>query len=62
MCELRPTLELLGKVTGDLQTGSTTVQQLFVSLGVRGETELRQALELARAEVPTLEQARDRAV
>ncbi len=41
---------------------SASVQALFVTLGVRGEDELRRALEASRGEAPSLEQARDRAL
>lgn len=60
--ELRPSLELLGRATGELKTEPAGIQALFMTLGVRGEDEIRSALDLARAEPPSLEQGRDRAL
>jgi len=49
-------------LTGELKTEPAGVQALFVTLGVRGEDEIRNALQLARQDAPSLEQARDRAL
>lgn len=44
--ELRPALELLGKVSGEL--ASNQVNALFLNLGVRDEAELRRRIDLTR--------------
>lgn len=41
------TLELVGKITGEVRSGDVT--QLFLNLGVNGEQELRNALALQRS-------------
>lgn len=43
------TLELVGRLTGEIQSSSTQVINLFASLGVKDESEIRRALELTRS-------------
>jgi len=53
--------DILGRITGEIASG--TVSQLFVSLGVSGESDLRRAVELSRgAQDLSLEQCRDDAL
>lgn len=59
--ELRPTLQLMGQISGEVPTAQTNA--LFVSLGVSGESEIRRALEIVKqSEAPSLEQCRLEAV
>jgi hypothetical protein len=59
--ELRPTLQLMGQISGEVPTAQTNA--LFVNLGVSGEAEIRRALEIVKqSEAPSLEQCRLEAV
>lgn len=48
--ELRPSLELLGKITGQIQAGTTVnlMNQVWNRLGVRDEPELRRLVAVAQ--------------
>jgi len=59
--ELRPTLELFGKLTGEVQAAS--IAAFLAALGVRDESEVRSALELVRSSGnPSLDQCEEEAV
>ena len=59
--ELRPTLELMGKMTGEIQAAS--IAAFLAALGVRDESEVRSALELVRTSAsPSLEQCEEESV
>jgi transposase-like protein len=56
--ELRPTLELMGKLNGEIQAAS--VAAFMAQLGVQSESEVRDALRLTRsAQQPSLEECRE---